>query len=139
MYICSNSESVSMSPASAPTADAAPAAGPGDRPELPDLPSTWRRGRNVPDVYRGGNGSVGVQAQQIIGNVHAHAARHREAQAKMMNMRRHATIARVVAELCGLQRRCLERVHSQMQAQEWAYHQPLRGGGANKMWETNNV
>ena len=81
MYICSNSESVSMSPASAPTADAAPAAGPGDRPELPDLPSPWRRGRNVPDVYRGGNGSVGVQAQQIIGKVHAHAARHREAQA----------------------------------------------------------
>ena len=67
---------------------------------------------------------MGVQAQQIIGNVHAHAARHREAQAKMMNKRRHATIARVVAELCGLQRRCLERVLSQMQAQEWACHHP---------------
>ena len=82
---------------------------------------------------------MGVQAQQIIGNVHAHAARHREAQAKMLNMRRHATSARIVAELCGLQRRCVGRVLSQMQAQEWAYHQPLRGGGANKMWETNNV
>ena len=51
----------------------------------------------MPDVYRGGNGSVGVQAQQIIGNVHAHAARHREALAKMLSMRRHATIARIVA------------------------------------------
>ena len=91
------------------------------------------------EVYRGGNGFFSVQAQQILGDVHVHAEMHREALAKMLNMRPHATSGRIVAELCGLGPRGVKRVLSQMQAQEWAYHQPLRGGGANKMWETNNV
>ena len=83
---------------------------------------------------------MGVQAQQIIGNAHAHVARHRESLANMLQIRRHASNARIVADLCGLHRRCVARVLLQMQGgQEWAYHQPLRGGGANKMWETNNV
>ena len=125
--------------ASAPTADAAPAVGPGDLPELPHLPSEWRRGANAPDVHRGGNGFIGVQAQQILGNVHKHAEMHREALAKLLNMRPHTTSARIVAELCGLNRIAVWRVLSKMRVQEWQCHQPARGGGATKMWGTNNV
>ena len=125
--------------ASAPTADAAPAVGPGDLPELPHLPSEWRRGVNAPDVHRGGKGGIGVQVQQLLGNVHKHADKHREALAKLLNMRPHTTSARTGAELCGLNRIAVWRVLSKMRVQEWQCHQPARGGGATKMWGTNNV
>ena len=93
---------------------------------LPDLPSGWLRGHNAPSVHRGGDGSLSAQAQQIIGNVHAHVEKHRVAFAAMLKLRPHSTSARIVAMICGLPRRTVESRLREMQAQGWTCSQSLR-------------